>query len=167
MLENIQGDSWGSIPPLRMPSLLPHDLCHEWNASPAPGRKPLDHSGVTWIRSFTIIQWKWQIHWRDWLDLIECLKNYEQRVVTLYRRQWSRLSPRKRNAKGKMVVWGGLTNSWEKERSDRQKRKGKIYPYTHISAEFQRTARRDKKAFPSDQCKEIEDNNRMGSLQEN
>ena len=36
MLENIRGDSWGSIPPLRMPSLLPHDLCHEWNASPAP-----------------------------------------------------------------------------------------------------------------------------------
>ena len=33
MLENIQGDSWGSIPPLRMPSLLPHDLCHEWNVS--------------------------------------------------------------------------------------------------------------------------------------
>ena len=37
MLENIQADSWGSIPPLRIPSLLPHDLCHEWNASPAPG----------------------------------------------------------------------------------------------------------------------------------
>ena len=39
MLENIQGDSWGSIPPLRMPSLLPHDLCHERNVSrwlPAP-----------------------------------------------------------------------------------------------------------------------------------
>ena len=36
MLENIRGDSWGSILPLRMPSLLPHDLCHEWNASPAP-----------------------------------------------------------------------------------------------------------------------------------
>ena len=33
MLENIQGDSWGSILPLRMPSLLPHDLCHEWNVS--------------------------------------------------------------------------------------------------------------------------------------
>ena len=40
MLENIRGDSWGTIPPLRMLSLLPHDLCHEWNASPAPGRKP-------------------------------------------------------------------------------------------------------------------------------
>ena len=39
MLENIWGDSRGSIPPLRMPSLLPHDLCHEWNVScrlPAP-----------------------------------------------------------------------------------------------------------------------------------
>ena len=30
--------------------------------------------------------------------------------------------------KSKMVVWGGLTNSWEKERSERQRRKGKIYP---------------------------------------
>ena len=42
------------------------------------------------------------------LDLIECLKNYGQRFITLYRRQWSRPSPRKRNAKGKMAVWGGL-----------------------------------------------------------
>ena len=33
MLENIREHSWGSIPPLRMPSLLPHDLCHEWNVS--------------------------------------------------------------------------------------------------------------------------------------
>ena len=33
MLENFQGDSWGSIPPLRMPSLLPHDLCHGRSAS--------------------------------------------------------------------------------------------------------------------------------------
>ena len=33
MLENFQGDSWGSIPPLRMPSLLPHDLCHGWSSS--------------------------------------------------------------------------------------------------------------------------------------
>ena len=42
--------------------------------------------------------------------------------------------------------------------------------YTHLNAEFQRTARRDKEAFLSDQCKEIEENNRMGmkrSLQEN
>ena len=38
------------------------------------------------------------------LDLIECLKNYGWRFVTLYRRQGSRPSPRKRNEKGKMVV---------------------------------------------------------------
>ena len=34
--------------------------------------------------------------------------------------------------------------------------------YTHLNAEFQRTARKDKKTFLSDQCKEIEENNRMG-----
>ena len=47
---------------------------------------------------------------------------------------------------------------WEKER------------YTHLNAEFQRIAKRDKKTFLSNQCKEIEENNRMGktrSLQEN
>ena len=54
------------------------------------------------------------------------------------------------------------------------KRKGEKERYTHLNAEFQRIARRDKKAFLSDQCKEIEENNRMGktlqvlrSLQEN
>ena len=38
--------------------------------------------------------------------------------------------------------------------------------YTHLNAEFQRTARRDKKAFLSDQCKEIEENNRMGRIRD-
>ena len=61
--------------------------------------------------------------------------------------------------KSKMAVWGGLTNSREKKRSEKQRRKGKIYPF---EAEFQRIARRDKKAFLSDQCKEREENNRMG-----
>ena len=42
------------------------------------------------------------------------------------------------------------------------KSKGEKERYTHLNAEFQRTARRDKKAFPSDQCKEIEESNRMG-----
>ena len=41
------------------------------------------------------------------------------------------------------------------------KGKGEKERYTHLSAEFQRTARRDKKAFLSDQCKEIEENDRM------
>ena len=65
--------------------------------------------------------------------------------------------------KGKMLVWGGLTNSWEKKRSKRQRRKGKIYP---LECRFQRIARRDKKAFLSDQCKEIEENNRMGKTRD-
>ena len=38
--------------------------------------------------------------------------------------------------------------------------------YTHLNAEFQRIARRDKKAFLSDQCKEIEENNRMGKTRD-
>ena len=46
------------------------------------------------------------------------------------------------------------------------KGKGKQERYTHLNAEFQRIARRDKKAFPSDQCKEIEENNRMGKTRD-
>ena len=45
------------------------------------------------------------------------------------------------------------------------KSKGEKERYTHLNAEFQRTARRDKKAFLSDQCKEIEENNRMGKIE--
>ena len=43
-----------------------------------------------------------------------------------------------------------------------EKGKGEKERYTHLNAEFQRIARRDKKAFLNDQCKEIEENNRMG-----
>ena len=58
-----------------------------------------------------------------------------------------------------MVVLGGLTNSLEKKRS---KSKSEKERYTHLNAEYQRTARRDEKAFLSEQCREIEENNRMG-----
>ena len=46
------------------------------------------------------------------------------------------------------------------------KSKGKKERYTHLNIEFQRTARRDKKAFLSDQCKDIEENNRMGKTRD-
>ena len=46
------------------------------------------------------------------------------------------------------------------------KGKGEKKRYTHLNAEFQRIARRDKKAFLSDQCKEIEENNRMGKTRD-
>ena len=46
------------------------------------------------------------------------------------------------------------------------KGKGEKERYTHLNAEFQNIARRDKKAFLSDQCKEIEENNRMGETKD-
>ena len=58
-----------------------------------------------------------------------------------------------------MAVWGGLTNSCEKKRGEKQR-------YKHLNAEFQRIARRDKKALLRDQCKEIEENNRMGKTRD-
>ena len=61
-----------------------------------------------------------------------------------------------------MAVWGGLTNSCEKKRIEKQRKKR----YKYLNAEFQRIARRDKKALLSDQCKEIEENNRMGKTRD-
>ena len=49
------------------------------------------------------------------------------------------------------------------KRSKKQRRKGKIFP---LNTEFQRIARRDKKAFLSDQCKEIEENNTIGKMRD-
>ena len=65
--------------------------------------------------------------------------------------------------KGKRVVGGGLSKA-EKRRE--VKGKGEKERYKHLNAEFQRTARRDKTAFLSDQCKEIEANNRMGKTRD-
>ena len=60
------------------------------------------------------------------LGLIECLKNYGRRFVTLYQRQWSKPSPRKRNAK--WLSKEALQIAEKKKRSERQRRKGKIHP---------------------------------------
>ena len=62
-----------------------------------------------------------------------------------------------------MAVWGGFTNSYEKKRSKKQRRKGKIYPF---ECRVPKIAMRDKKASLSDQCKETEENNRMGSTRD-
>ena len=51
------------------------------------------------------------------------------------------------------------------EKGKEVKSKGVKKRYTHLNAEFQRIAKKDKKAFLSDQCKEIEENNRMGKLE--
>ena len=59
-----------------------------------------------------------------------------------------------------MAVWGGLTKIAVKRRE--AKSKGEKERYKHLNAEFQRIARRDKKAFFSNHYKEIEEKNRMG-----
>ena len=89
--------------------------------------------------------------------------NYGTRLVTLYRRQGSRPSPWKRNAKKQMVVWGGLTNSCEKKRSEKQRRKGNTYPF---ECRVPKSSKRDEKAFLRDQCKEIEESKKMGNTGE-
>ena len=65
--------------------------------------------------------------------------------------------------KGQIVVEEALQIA-EKRRE--VKGKGEKERYTHLNAEFQRIARRDKKAFLSDQCKDIEENNRMGKTRD-
>ena len=62
-----------------------------------------------------------------------------------------------------MAVWGGLQIAVKRREA---KSKGEKERYKHLNAEFQRIARRDKKAFISDQCKEIEENNRMGTTRD-
>ena len=63
----------------------------------------------------------------------------------------------------KMAVWGGLTIAVKRREA---KSKGEKERYKHLNAEIQRIARRDKKAFFSDQCKAIEENNRMGKTRD-
>ena len=90
--------------------------------------------------------------------------NYGMRFVTLYRRQGSRPSPWKRNAKKQNGCLGEALQIAVKRRE--VETKGEKERYKHLNAEFQRIARRDNKAFVSDQCKEIEENNRMGKTRD-
>ena len=67
--------------------------------------------------------------------------------------------PKKKKSKKAKWLSEGALQIAEKKRSKRQRRKGKMYP---SECRVLRIARRDKKTFLSDQCKEIEENNRMG-----
>src|SRR5574341_574646 len=90
--------------------------------------------------------------------------NYGWRFMTLFRRQGSRQSPRKRNAKkAKWLSEEALQIAMKRREV---KSKGEKERYKHLNAEFQRIGRRDKKAVFSDQCKEIEENNRMGKTRD-
>ena len=69
-------------------------------------------------------------------------------------------NPKKKKCKKAKWLSEEVLQIAEKRRE--AKGKGENKRYTHLNAEFQRVARRDKKAFLSDQCKEIEENKRMG-----
>ena len=90
--------------------------------------------------------------------------NYGWRFMTLYRRQGSRPSPTKRKCRKANSLSEEAVQISVKRRE--AKSKGEKGKYTHLNAEFQRIARRDKKAFLSDQCKEIEENNRTGKTRD-
>ena len=82
----------------------------------------------------------------------------------MYRRQPSRPTPRKK--KCKKAKWLSEETLQIAEKRTEAKGKGEKERFTHLNAEFPRIARRDKKAFLSDQCKEIEENNRMGKTRD-
>ena len=90
--------------------------------------------------------------------------NYGWRFMMLSRSQWSRPSSRKRNAKTAKRLSEEALQIAEKRRE--VKGRGEKERYTHLNAEFQIIARRDKKAFLSNQHKEIEENNRMGKTRD-
>ena len=73
-------------------------------------------------------------------------------------------SPEKKKCKKAKWLSDKLLQIAEKRREGEGE--GEKERYTHLNAEFQRIARRDKKAFLSDQCKEIEENNRMGKTRD-
>ena len=90
------------------------------------------------------------------------LKDYGQRFVTLSRRRKA-IPKKKKCKKSKWLSEEALQIAGKRREA---KGKGEKERYIHLNAEFQRIARRDKKAFLSDQCKEIEENNRMGKTRD-
>ena len=98
------------------------------------------------------------------LDLIEYQMNYGQRFLTLQETGGIKTIPKKKKCKKEKWLSEEALQIAEKRREAKGKEEKERY--THLNAEFQSIARRDKKAFLSDQCKEIEDNNRMGKTRD-
>ena len=90
--------------------------------------------------------------------------NYGRRFVYIVQETGSKTTPKKK--KHKKAKWLSEEALQVAVKRREMKSKGEKERYTHLNAEFQRIARRDKKAFLSDQCKEIEENNRMGKIRD-
>ena len=102
------------------------------------------------FKGLDLIDWVPEELWMEVHDIVQ-----EEVIKTILKK--------KEMQKGKMVVWGGLTIA-EKRRES--KGKGEKERYTHLNAESQKIASRDEKGLLSDQCKEIEENNRMGNTRD-
>ena len=83
--------------------------------------------------------------------------------MTLYKRQGSTIPKKKKCKKAKWLSEKALQIAAKRREV---KSKGEKERYTHLNAEFQRIARRDEKAFLSDQCKEIQKNNKIGKTRD-
>ena len=88
--------------------------------------------------------------------------NYGRRFMTLYRRLGIKTIPMEKKCK----KWLSEEALQIAVKIREAKSKGEKERYTHLNAEFQRIARRDKKTFLSDQCKEMEENNRIGKTRD-
>ena len=89
--------------------------------------------------------------------------NYGMRFVTFYKTGIKTIPMEKKCKKAKWLSKEALQIAVKRREA---KSKGEKERYKHLNAEFQRMARRDKKAFFSDQCKEIEENNRLGKTRD-
>ena len=100
-------------------SLLPNS---DWNWR--KWRKPLHHSGMTYIKSLIFIQWQWQIDSRFRSEKESAWRTMDRGLWHCTGGGDQNHSQEKEIQKGMIAVWGGLTNSWEKK--IHEKRKGKI-----------------------------------------
>ena len=99
------------------------------------------------------------------LDLIDRVPDeLWMEVRDIVQETGSKIIPKKK--KCKKAKWLSEESLQIAEKRREAKSKGEKERYTHLNAEFQRIAGRDKKAFLSDQCKEIEENNRMGKTRD-
>ena len=94
------------------------------------------------------------------LDLIDRVpKELWTEICNIVQETWIKTIPKKK--KCKKAKWLSEETLQITVKRREMKSKGEKERYTHLNVEFQRIARRDKKAFLRDQCKEIEENNRM------
>ena len=89
--------------------------------------------------------------------------NYRRRFMTVQETGIKTIPKKKKCKKAKWLSGEALQIAMKRREA---KSKGEKERYKHLNAEFQRIARRDKKAFRSNQCKEIEENNRMGKTRD-